>query len=375
MYLEVIKVYQKYNNGEISALQSFILIISIIIGTGVLGLSRTVAEVSGQDAWISVLINGTFISCIVIVIVYTISKFPKYNFLEYSSYLLSKPLGYLITFSYVLYAVLTTSVIIAYLGEMVSTWLLNETPNYIINLVIVLTVVHMTNDGITTLARFAQATVFLLIPLALLITVGLPEANFINLRPIGGSGINNIVKGIMPSFYAFAGYESMLVYYPYISNKQKPIMKSSVFAIIIVTLFYTATVMSQIAVYGADEIKTVLYPSINYLTSVNVPVVERSEIFFTIFWIFTVLATAGIQYLISGILLQNIFNTKKVNVFIYALSPVVYFSSLYPRNTAALVEFGTKVGKIHIFFGFVLPIMLFIMYLIKGKDYNSEKNN
>jgi len=133
--------------------------------------------------------------------------------------------------------------------------------------------------------------------------------------------------------------------------------------------------MSQIAVYGTDEIKTVLYPSINYLTSVNFPIVERTEIFFAIFWTFTVLATAGIQYLVSGVLLQNIFNTKKTNIYIYALSPVVYLISIYPRNTAQAVEFAIKIGNATIFFGFLLPIILFIMYLIKGRDYTNEKNN
>jgi len=275
----------------------------------------------------------------------------------------------------VAYALFTTGIVIAYLCEMTATWLLTETSSYILRLIIVITIVYMTKNGLTTLARFTECTVFLLIPLALLIFVGLPEASFINLKPIGGSGLVNIFKGVLPSFYAFAGYESILVYYPYISNKQKPIIKNSVIAIIIVTLFYTATVMSQIAVYGTDEIKTVLYPSINYLSSVNFPIIERTEIFFAIFWSFTVLATAGIQYLISGILLQNIFNTKKTSIFTYILSPVVYLISIYPRNTAVAVEFAGKIGNANIFFGFLFPLILFIMYLIKGRDYTNEKNN
>jgi len=368
-------MYQKYKNGEITALQSFILTISIIVGTGVLGLSRTVAEVAQQDAWISVFLNGIFISIIVIIMMYPVSKFPKYNFLQYLSYLLSKPLGYLISFAYVAYSVLTTGIVVAYLCEMTGTWLLNETSSYVLRLIIVITVVYMTKSGITTLARFAESTVFLLIPLALLIFVGLPEASLVNLKPIGGAGFINIFKGVLPSFYAFAGYESLLIYYPYISNKEKPIIKNSVLAIILVTLFYTATVLSQIAVYGTDEIKTVLYPSINYLTSVNFPIVERTEIFFAIFWTFTVLATAGIQYLISGILLQNIFNTKKTSTFIYALSPIVFLVAIYPRNTAVVVEFSSKIGIASVFFGFLLPILLFIMYLIKGRDYADEKNS
>ncbi len=369
------KLYRKYNNGEISALQFFVFIINIIVGTGILNLSREVAEVSKQDAWISVLFSGIFISFIVIIIIFTVSKFPKHNFLKYTSYLLSKPLGYFITFSYIIYSVLFTGIVIAYICEMTATWLLNETPIYIIRLILVLTIVYMIRNGLTSLARFAQITIFFLIPFTLLIFVGLPEIHLINLRPIGGSGVVNIMKGVLPSFFTFAGYETLLVYYPYISDKQKPIMRNSVLAILVVTLIYTLTVMAEIALFGPEEILTVLYPSINYLTSVNTPIIERSEIFFTTFWIFTALTSAGIQYFTSSVLLQNIFNTKKTSVFTYALAPIVFFISISPRNTTVVAKLVGKIGNASIFFGFLLPIILFIMYLIKGKDKNNEKDN
>ncbi|SNT10119.1 spore germination protein (amino acid permease) [Anaerovirgula multivorans] len=368
-------MYQKYKNGEISAVQSFIIILSMSIGAGVLGLARVVSEVSQQDAWISVFINGLFISFIMIVIVYTISRFPQYNFLQYTSYLLSKPLGYLVSIAYSVYAVLVAAVVIRFLSEMVYTWLLPNTPIYIANFIIVITVVYMNKSGITALARFAEALAFLLVPFALLIFVGLPEASFINLRPIGGSGLVPILKGTIPSFFSFAGYEALLVYYPYVSDKQRPIMKYSVSALLMITIFYTAAVAAQIALYGPQEIQQVLYPSINYLTAVDFPIIERTEIFFTIFWTFTVLVTVGIQYMAGCIVLQNIFVTRKTSFFVYLLSPVVYLLSLYPQNTAEVVDYGDKVGKLNIFFGLLLPFILFIMYFIKGRKNHYEENS
>ncbi|MCC5910676.1 MAG: endospore germination permease [Clostridiaceae bacterium] len=368
-------MYQKYKNGEISAIQSFVIILSVIVGSGILGLSRVVAEVSQQDAWISVLLNGIFISLIMIIIVYTISKFPQYNFLQYTCCLLSKPLGYLISISYSIYAFLVTAIVIRFLTEMVYTWLLPHTPMYITNFMILITVVYMTRGGLTTLARFAEVLVFLLIPFALLIFIALPEASIINLRPIGGSGISNILKGVFPSFFSFAGYEVILIYYPYISDKQRPVMKYSVVAILSITVLYTATVMSQIALYGPQEIAYVLYPSINYLTAVDFPVVERTEIFFTIFWIFTVLATIGIQYLAGCIVLQNIFTIKQTRFFTYIFAPIIYLLSLYPQNTSEVVDFGNLVGNFNIFFGFVLPLILFFMYFIRGRKNVNEKHS
>ncbi|MFT9495370.1 GerAB/ArcD/ProY family transporter [Anaerosolibacter sp.] len=367
-------MYQKYKNGEISAIQSYIIIISIMIGSGILGLSRSVAEVSKQDGWISVFINGLFISAIMAAIIYTPSRFPKYNFLEYTRFLLGAPLSYIVSFGYAIYSLLVTATVIRYLSEMTRTWLLSNTPLYIINLLILLTTVYMIKNGLTTLARFNEVVAFMLIPFALLIFVGLPEASLTNLRPIGGTGIVTILRGIVPSFFSFAGYEVLLIIYPYISNKQEPIMKYSIISVIMVTLFYTATVASQIALYGPQELVHVLYPSINYLTAVDFPVIERMEIFFTIFWALTVLGTISIQYLAGSIVLQSIFSKKKTSFFTYTLFPIIYLITLYPRNTVEVIAFGEKAGSANIFFGFLLPIILFILYFIKGRGSSNEKN-
>lgn len=358
-------MYQKYSNGEITAIQAFVILISIMIGTGVLGLARAVAEVSQQDAWISIMLNGIFIAFMMMIIVYTISRFPKHNFVQYTSCLLGKPLAYIVTFSFAIYAMLVTAIVIRFLSEMVTTWLLGNTPLWIINLIIVITIVYMVKNGLTVLARYNEVILFMLIPFSLLVLVGLPEASIINMMPVGGTGISTIIKGAIPSFFSFAGYEVLLIYYPYISNKQKPIMSNSVVAVLLVTLFYTATAATQIALYGPQEIQHVLYPSITYLTAVEFPVIERMEIFFILFWVFTVLGTAAIQYLAGCILLQNIFTTKKTYFFAYGLAPMIFLITMLPENTREVVDLGDKVGRANVFFGLVFPLVIFILYFIR----------
>lgn len=367
-------MYGKFRGGEITSIQAFVMLISIMIGTGVLGLSREVAEVSKQDAWLSVLLNGLFISLVMAAIIFIASKFPKYNFLQYVSCIMGKPLGYLITICFLVYAVMVTATITRLLGEMVTTWLLPKTPLYIINFLVVVTSVYMIRNGLTVLARFNEVIIFMLIPFALLILVGIPQIKLINLRPIGGTGIITIFKGILPSFYSFAGYEVLLIYYNYISDKQKPILRNSVLGIAVVTIFYAITVASQIAMFGAEEISHVLYPSISYLTSVDFPVLERMEIFFVTFWIFTVMGTVGIQYMAACILLQNIFNNKKISLFAYGLSPVIYILSVYPENIKQVFDIGGIVGKLNIFFGLILPLILILIYSLRRKK-NYEKSN
>lgn len=366
-------MYQTHKNGEITAVQAYIIIISIMIGSGILGLARLVAEKSQQDAWISVLINSFLISAVVGIIIYTFSHYPQFNFVELCSYLFTKPIGYFIGFVYGIYVILATSSVIRFLSEMIYTWFLPNTPIYVIAFIILITTIYMTAGGLTILARFNEVIFFLLIPFALLVLVGLPELRIINLRPIGGSGIKSIIEGIIPSLYAFSGYEVIMIYYSYISDKHKPIQRNSMLAVLIVGAFYTISVAAQIALFGHQEIMWILYPAINYLGAVEFPLIERMELFFSIFWSFTVLGTAGLQLYSGCIVFQNIFKNKKSNLYIYFMAPVIFIIALVPQNTPQVAEFGDKVGRLNIFFGLLLPSLIFLTSLIKRRFTADEK--
>lgn len=363
----------KYSNGEITSGQSYIIIVSIMVGTGVLGLARSVATISQQDAWISVLINGIGISLVMGIIISVISKFPNCTFFQYTSFLLSKPLAYGTAFLYGIYSVITTALVVRYLSEMVGTWYLPRTPMIVVSFLTVSTLVYLTKDGLTLVGRFNEIVVFSIVPFIFLVFPSLSEATLLNLKPVGGAGIVNIVKGVIPSFYAFGGYESILFIYPFIANKTKNNLKYSVLSVMFVTILYTTIVASQIALFGHQEITDILYSFINYLDVLDFPIIERIEIFFTFFWTFAVLGTLTIQYIAGCIAFQGITKSKKVNVFVYLFAPIIFFLSLFPKNSAQVVTFSDIVGKASIGFGIVLPILLLLMYMIKRKVVNHEK--
>ncbi|AKL95377.1 spore germination protein [Clostridium aceticum] len=365
---------RKYGTGEISSGQCYIMLISMMVGTGVLGLARSVAEASQQDAWISILLNGIGISFIVGLIVLLESKFPEITFLQFTSILLTKPIALVIVFLYGVYATLVTSLSIRFLCEMVGTWFLPRTPLFVVSLITVLTLIYITKEGLTLVARFNEIVVFSIVPFIFLIFPSLTEASLLNLKPVGGSGFVNIVKGITPSFYAFAGYEVLLIIYPYIANKNKNNLKYSVLSIFFVTLLYTSIVASQIALFGYQEITDILYSFINYLDVLDFPIIERIEIFFTFFWTFAVLGTLTIQYIVGCIAFQSTLKTKRTNTFVYVLAPVVFILSLLPKNSAQVASLSEMIGKANIGFGVILPILLLLMYLVKRKRVNHEES-
>ncbi len=363
----------RYRDGEITSGQLYIMIVSIMIGTGVLGLSRAIAEFAQQDAWISVIINGIIISLTTAMAIYVAQKHPEMNFIQYTAKLLSKPIAYLILFTYSVYAVLSTGLIIRFLSDMVGTWFLPRTPTIIVTFIIIASTVYIVKDGLTLVGRFNEIIVLSILSFIILIFPSLSKASVLNLMPVGGSGVVNILKGVLPSYYSFAGFEIVLLFYPLVSNKNPKILKYSVFSILFVTLFYTITVASQIALFGYIEIKDILYVSINYLDVLDTPVIERIEIFFAIFWTFSVFGTISIQYIAASIGLQSIFNTKKTSFFTYLFAPLIFIIALLPRNTVEVAAYSDILGKITIFFGIIIPVLLYIMYHLRGGKMKNEK--
>ncbi|SES68079.1 GerAB/ArcD/ProY family transporter [Anaerobranca gottschalkii] len=365
-------MFNKYNEGEITSTQFYILIVSFIIGTGILTLATSVCQVAKQDGWISVLITGIFVSLFTYISIFVASRFKNLSFLQYSSYLLSKPIGFLISFSYFIYAILMSAALLRSLSEMVVTWFLPRTPIYITILITLITVVNIAKDGMTFVARFCQAIFLLIIPLVLLLFIPITEISFINIMPIGGAGISKILEGTIPSFFSYAGYEMTLFLYPFIANKNKNIAKTSSLCILSITLLYTFLIITQTALFGPEELQTLMYPTITYLDVKDVLIIERIEIVFSILWIFKVLTTIIIQFYLATLQLQALLNTKTNSIFAYILTPVVFILTLYPRNVMELNLFKEKLSYYNIFIGLVLPLVLLIMIYIKGEGINKN---
>ena len=367
-------MFNKYNEGEITAGQFYVLIISMMIGTGILNLASEVSKISLQDAWISVFIAGLVVCVFTYLSIFLASRFKELTFLQYSSYLLSKPIAYLISILYFIYAIVVTSTILRSLSDMIMVWFLPRTPPWVIVLITLLTVVSIAKDGLTLVARFSQVLFFVLIPLVIFIFVPFNELSILNVMPVGGTGFMLIAEGTLPSIFAYSGYEIVLFLYPFIANKNKNISKTSAACVLLVTLVYTATVFTQIALFGYKELQIFLYPTINYLDVVDFIIIERIEIFFSILWIFTVIATVIIQFYTGTLVLQSIFNTRTNSLFAYILTPIVFFMALYPKNSVELGLIKGIIGHVNLFFGIALPLILVIMLLIKGQgSKNNEK--
>lgn len=359
-------------NDIMSSTQLLTLIASSIIGTGILSLARAVSEVAGRDGWISTFFGGVFVLIGILIISQLGKRFPNETFVEYTGKITGKFIAYIIILFYILYAIGISSLVTRFLAYLLNTWLLRYTPKVVINFIIVVLSVYLCRNGIKVLARFVEFTFFLLAPLVLLIFIPLGSApTFMNIRPIGQEGLVNILKGMLPATYAYAGFEILLLFYPFVQERKK-ITRYSTYAIMIVVLLYTTSVAAQIIIFPQSSIAKMWMPVINYILNVRIPFITRIDLAFIYFWIIGIFSTIGIQYYTATIEIKQLFNIKdrkKVTLFI---APIVFILSSIPNNIIEINMIGDVLGRLSVVAGIIIPAVLLFLSVVlsKGGEHN-----
>ncbi len=182
---------------------------SIMLGSGVLTLPRTVTEKTGTpDGWISVILSGMIAVLAGIMMAKLSQRFPGQTYFEFSQHLVGKWVGRLLNFPLVVYFIVLGGYEIRSMAEVNSLYLLPRTPTAITMVLFIWVGVYLVTGGLMPIARLSS----LLLPITVLIflmTLGLSlkVVDFNNLRPVMGFGVMPVIKGITQTVLSFSGFE------------------------------------------------------------------------------------------------------------------------------------------------------------------------
>lgn len=362
----------KINENDIlSTGQLGSIIISAIIGAGILSLSRVVSEVSGRDGWISVIIGGLFAILNTYIVIKLAKRYPNETIIEYSNKIVGKYLSKVIGILFLLFYIGSSSIILRMLAEILITWFLRYTPRTIISLLIVLLCVYGSRKGIKVLGRVSYILVFLLFPLIILLIVPFfVESSIMNIRPVGREGIN-IIKGVLPSIFSYSGFELILLYFPFLTNKKK-IVKAGIYPVIGITILYSTIVFLQFITFPQVTIKKMWMPSIQYIASLKVPFFERIDLLFINTWLIAIFTTIFTQYYSIGVVIKDLFNLKSRKNVPIIVAPIVFFISIIPNNIVETNKYGEIISYASILLAIILPTLLLIISNFKKRGDINE---
>lgn len=350
-------------------------IASFMLGAGIVTLPRVAGEAAGTpDVWISILLAGAIAIVSAYVCVKLSQRFPGLTFYQFSSLLVGKPIGYLLSFLFIIYWVITSAYELRTQAEVIRHFLLDRTPIAFTSFLFLAISAYLVLGGMNPIMRLVQ----LFFPITTIVIIGVMIFSFKNFdlnnfRPVLSEGMMPALKAVQPSVFSCLGFESILLFGAYASEPKK--MVRAVILCIFPIVIYTTTLVVTVGNLTVDVVQTLTWPTIDVIRSIEIPgaFFSNFELFFIVVWTIQIFTTMAASYYFASLGISQLFkiNSKYVH---YGLFLVIYFLALYPADLNTAFILGDTIGYMSVFVAGLIPIILLLISYIKGHEKYGQNN-
>lgn len=356
------------NEKMLSISQFTFVIIQAQIGVGLLSLPYVVHKHAGHDGWISTLLAGIGVFLLLLIMWLLGKRFPKDTIYEYSSKIVGKYIGIVISYLYILFFFIVSIYVVVLTISTLKKWILTFTPPYVLVIFIVGTGVYLAKENLKVIGRFFTFVCILIFFLIFFEFCSYNNVNYRYLFPVGQAGVKNIILGAHDALISMMGFEFILVLFPYVKAKPNKILKAGTISISFVSLLYTFFLITSYMSFSKAEIAIVPEPILYLLKSLSYEVIERLDLVFLSIWVVPIL-TSFVTYLYLtsfGISKLLKFKNHSKTTIITGLA-IAIICIFVPQSEEFITKFGTLLSFISYFFIFVLPLILLIISFIRKK--------
>ncbi|KUO70967.1 MAG: hypothetical protein APF77_14115 [Clostridia bacterium BRH_c25] len=362
------------SGSSITSKQLIFIMIGTMLGSGILSLPRLAAKEAGQDAWLAVILGSMFPLASLSLIRLLYKKNDAASFVEICRKVGGRWLGSLFSIILALYSVLTASVLLRVFIEVISMFLLNDTP-MLAKLVLMLSVcAYLASTNAKVIGRLNEFLFYVLLPIVFFSLPAIVKNSDIrNLMPVLNFEVSDYARAALTTGFAFSGFELYIVFHPYVL-KEKEAYGASLYALLITLVIYLYFVIGVISVFGSELTQKFTWPTLRVLATAEVPILERIEFLFIQAWIGVSFRPISIQYFCASHIIAELLKLKSQKWSTLGLFPVMILIAYYPKNIFQVFKLSDYVGQIALSIGIALPLILIVfgMFTVKRKAVNDE---
>lgn len=356
------------SNDKISSYQVGVLVYLTVLGVGILTLPASMAKEVENDGWILSIIAGILCIGMVYIMCKVGEKYPQNGFVGTLKLLFGKFFGVILAIPVLFYFLLFASLETRIFGETAKLFLLSRTPLEFIMLPLILLALILARLGIEPVVRFFEAvTPTILFTLLVLYIIAITNTDFSNLKPILSHDALSFAKGIKSALFAYAGFEVLLIVFPFIKEPNKA-FKASRNAIILLIVAYVIAIMESYAKFGVKLTQSFMYPTMSMIKASDVPgaFIERIEGILEAIWVLFVYTTiVSLLYSLS-IVAKDILGHVEAKHFLPIFLPAIYLTSLIGDSIIDMMEYGDLLTTtLGIYTVFALPIIMYVVSRFK----------
>jgi spore germination protein len=359
------------NNKESKLTQSqfTFLIIGFLLGPGYIQLSRVIGEYSRQDAWISALIALVYPLYIISLSLYIIKKNPSENLLSINKKYYGKTFGLIINIIFLVQLITLQVTMLSDIARISLTYIIAFLNPIKVMIVVISIAFYGSFKGVKVLGKVNEYISYLSFSILLFSLYAVTNGELLNLMPVFGSGIKNIINGAVEASYYYYGFESILLLHTYLGDYKK-IKRGSFSAFGITAVIWLWAIFICFFNLGADFVEKTLWPFVFVFESIHFSAVTNFLYIFMIPWSLVAIKSVSNFYFATSLIVNDLTKISINKIMIVLFPTFLYFGML-------LLDVSNKKIVIQILFpAYVVFNILFYLttaLIIKFKNKTSKE--
>ncbi|MFB7140699.1 endospore germination permease [Gottfriedia sp. NPDC056225] len=363
-----------HKKETITSFQLFFYMVIAQLNMGIFIIPMILYKYGKHDGWISILVSCFFSICLVILYSFIHKRFPNLTIYEICKLFFGKWIGGLLIISYILYFIYISFLINQFYLSSFSKWVFPNTPYWGILLLLLVIGVYLGKESLRTMTRLFQLTFWAIFIIFLFSLDAYQSIDWKYLLPIGQVNSLDILNGSYHTIFLSAGFECLLVVYPFVKDHHRKTIKSTVFSVLFVTIIYLFIVILCIGFFSPKEMKLIPEPTIYlFKTLTFFQELERLDLLFLSIW-FVVIASSYVVYLfLASVGISNLLNLhKNQSLPIFTICLIIFLGGNFlPVSRDFMQKLLTIFSFASVCFLIVIPLLILcisLLFKIKSKE-------
>ncbi|HHW00354.1 MAG TPA: endospore germination permease [Clostridiaceae bacterium] len=360
--------YEILTNRQIA-----LIILSTIVGYGILILPKNAVENAGTAAWVAVALATIYAALVTYMFTYLGYMHPNMTMPDYSQKLVGKFFTFVFVLIYVLQHFVLFILLVKNTGQHISQTVLVKTPTPVIIFVFILVAFYAVSKNLRVVALVCEFYgVTITIGLVIICILLFSQGNINNMRPfLGTYDIKTYFKASLTLSIPFLGMETLFAV-PIDKKNGKKVFKYTTIAILFIGFLYILIVESCISVRGTDMIihyKDALIEVVRSVDVVQLEFLRRLDGLFIIIWIMAVFTTVIMYFYSTVFLLSKCFTKISYKAIAIAIMIIASFCASFipldPPDIEKALNYTSYFSTVTIV---LIPLILIIFTRVKKHE-------
>lgn len=353
------------NEIKITPYQLFCVIIGCCVGPGFLRMPNILAKTAKQDAWISAILALIYPFSMILLCYYITKKVGPRDIIDVTKDYMGKYLGTILSFLFLLQNIVFIMAMTGDLISISSTYVVGFLTPIKIAIIAFIIAAYTAFKDIGTIARANGLIVFFMFLLILLSFSSFKNLTLLNIKPIFGSGLKNILLATKDTAYFYLGAEVLLIFNKYVFPREH-ILKWSLLSMVGSGVIWVITTLITLLFMGPDIVLKSRWSFIYVYEALNVRVISNFMYIYIYIWSFIIFKSLS-NYLFMILEMLSTITTLKKRTLLIVFTPIFFYGSLILHNQKYRLGFMDIFSLSYVIFNYVYVLSLILLIKIRDK--------